>query len=158
VVFWDFCDCGEGLAQRFAGTLGLDSERAIAGGCEYVGGARVEDVALETGAGPVPVEVAGDVFEGAAFPGIAAPGTAGDAREAAYGVVIPPGVQSACGEMPPALSRPRAQEIGGSFLTGVTFHILFVRDERFLKPCYLFKSLSDCGWYTRGSDSICTSG
>jgi hypothetical protein len=69
--------------QGFVDVLGPDGERAIVGGgdpgglgeqaedagiafagfCEHVGGGRAEDVAVEAGAGDVPVEVAGDVFE-----------------------------------------------------------------------------------------------
>ena len=71
------------MAQRFVDMVGLDGERTAAGGgdpCglgeqaedaeiafaglgEHVGGGGVEDVAVEAGAGDVPVEVAGDVFE-----------------------------------------------------------------------------------------------
>ena len=71
------------MAQRFVDMGGLDGERTAAGGVdprglrekaedagiafagfgEHVGGGGVEDVAVETGAGHVPFEVAGDVFE-----------------------------------------------------------------------------------------------
>ena len=49
------------------------------------------------------------LIEGSAFPGVSALGFAGDAREAAFGVVIPPGFQRARGEIPPALPGPGAQ-------------------------------------------------
>ena len=49
------------------------------------------------------------LIEGAAFSSVPALGFAGDAREAAFVVVIPPGFQRACGEIPPALSGLGAQ-------------------------------------------------
>ena len=49
------------------------------------------------------------LIERAAFSGVLALGFAGDARESAFGVVIPPGFQRAGGEIPPALSGPGAQ-------------------------------------------------
>jgi len=56
--------------QGFVDVLGLDGERSAVGGVEpcglgeQVGGSGVEDIALESGTGDVPVEVAGDVLAG----------------------------------------------------------------------------------------------
>ena len=80
--FGDFRVCGGDLAQRFVDMVGLDGERSAAGGGdpgglgeeaedagiafagfgEHVEGGGIEDVALESGARQVPVEVSGDVF------------------------------------------------------------------------------------------------